>query len=95
MTPEDEKLAIQAWDVIKHADVIRTYRVSYAMVAQSMLTVSYVTLFASGKTSEIRFAILEFVICAFGLTFSLMHFFASGGYFYSHASSERKIFGSV
>ena len=74
MTPEEEKSAAEAWDVVKHADMIRTYRVSYALVAQAMFMVSYTILFASGKTSEIRVAILEVVICIFGLAFSLMQY---------------------
>jgi hypothetical protein len=74
MTTEAETSASRAWDIYKHGDLIRIYRISYGMVAQAMFMVSFVTLFSTQKNKDLRFAILEIAICLFGIFFSFIQF---------------------
>jgi hypothetical protein len=65
MPPE---LVTRVVDLLKHGELIIAYRISYALVAQAMLVVSYTTLLSNGHDKERM--IIELSICVFGLIFS-------------------------
>ena len=66
----------RAWDVHKNINDVMSQRISYGMVAQSMLLLSYVTIFAGDKIGWGSSLVLE-------MTFSIL------GIFYSIFQAER------
>jgi hypothetical protein len=70
VTMSDENRVRSAWEYHKHADTLLLARVNYSLVAQSMLIVSFSTLFAAEhqtsavQRAEIGVAVLGFVFAA-------------------------------
>jgi hypothetical protein len=69
MTPEDEKKLKRAWEYHNAADTLFAARFNYSIVAQSMLLVSFVTLFVVDHHKAYHFW-AEFVIAIFGIYYT-------------------------
>jgi len=76
MDEADEKALDRIHEHKRHYDIIYVYRFNYAMVAQSMLLVSYATLLSVvNKTPQSHIA--QVVIAAFGLVFTFFQYVIS------------------
>ena len=64
----------RAWDVHCYAENLFSYRMNYGMVAQSMLMVSFVTLFVYQSQVPVYSVVLEFVVGGLGLLYSVFQY---------------------
>ena len=71
MTPDEESELRRAWEYHKCADEILASRMNYGMVAQSMLLVSYMTMFlATGGIAWLP-PFVQGIVASFGLWYSV------------------------
>jgi uncharacterized membrane protein len=71
---EEERMR-GAWEVYLYARDLLGKRMSYGMIAQSMLLIAFSTL-ASGRVCEDRFvAFFQIIVAALGLTYTLYQYF--------------------
>ena len=76
LTPEQEQVRKRAWEYHKEADVLFAARANYSMVAQSMLLVSFMTIFAV-QNHTVYTKIIEIAVAMFGIWYAYNQYLLS------------------
>lgn len=72
-TNENETSYDRAWDIHCYAEKILSDRMNYGMVAQTMLLLSFITIFVDHKP-HFLYLVLEIAICSLGVIYSYFQY---------------------
>lgn len=70
----DDSKTMRAWEIYRHEDGMLAQRMAYGMVAQSMLVLSFITLFVYQHQVPQYSVALELVVGVLGFTYSFFQF---------------------
>ena len=70
----DNSKATRAWEIYRHMDSMLAQRMAYGMVAQSMLVLSFITLFVYQHQVPRYSIALEMIVGVLGFAYSFFQF---------------------